>query len=79
MGVTDHNKIYKLDELAQGNVMFAATGVTDGPFLKGVRFFKNGAATQSIVMRSQSGTVRIVDADHDFVRKPNFGWLKDAR
>ena len=79
MGVTDHNKIYKLEELAQGNVMFAATGVTDGPFLKGVRFFPNGAATQSIVMRSQSGTVRIVDADHDFVRKPNFGWLKDAK
>jgi fructose-1,6-bisphosphatase class II len=79
MGVKDHDKIYKLEELAQGNVMFAATGVTDGPFLKGVRFFPNGAATQSIVMRSQSGTVRIVDADHDFVRKPNFGWLKDSK
>jgi fructose-1,6-bisphosphatase class II len=75
MGVKDHNKIYKLEELAQGNVMFAATGVTEGSFLKGVRFFPNGAFTQSIVMRSQSGTVRIVDADHDFVRKPNFGWL----
>ena len=75
MGVKDHDKIYRVDELAQGNVMFAATGVTEGTFLKGVRFFANGATTQSIVMRSQSGTVRIVDAEHDLVRKPNFGWL----
>ena len=75
MGVKDHNKVYRTDELAQGNVMFAATGVTEGSFLKGVRFFANGATTQSIVMRSQSGTVRIVDAEHDFVRKPNFGWM----
>ncbi|MGZ3427486.1 MAG: class II fructose-bisphosphatase [Polyangia bacterium] len=75
MGVKDHDKVYRVDELAQGNVMFAATGVTEGTFLKGVRFFANGATTQSIVMRSQSGTVRIVDAEHDLVRKPNFGWL----
>jgi fructose-1,6-bisphosphatase class II len=76
MGVKDHNKIYAVDELAQGNVMFAATGVTEGNFLQGVRFFPNGATTQSIVMRSQSGTVRTVDATHDFVRKPNYGWIK---
>jgi fructose-1,6-bisphosphatase class II len=75
MGVKDHDKVYRVDELAQGNVMFAATGVTDGTFLRGVRFFANGATTQSIVMRSQSGTVRIVDAEHDLVRKPNFAWL----
>jgi fructose-1,6-bisphosphatase II len=75
MGVKDHDKVYRVDELAQGNVMFAATGVTDGSFLRGVRFYANGATTQSIVMRSQSGTIRIVDAEHDFVRKPNFGWL----
>ena len=75
MGVKDHDKVYRVDELAQGNVMFAGTGVTEGSFLKGVRFFANGATTQSIVMRSQSGTVRIVDAEHDFSRKPNFGWL----
>jgi fructose-1,6-bisphosphatase class II len=74
MGVKDHDKVYRLEELAQGNVMFAATGVTEGSFLKGVRIFHNGATTQSIVMRSQSGTVRTVDATHDFVRKPNFGW-----
>jgi fructose-1,6-bisphosphatase II len=75
MGVKDHDKVYQLEELAQGNVMFAATGVTDGPFLHGVRFFANGASTQSIVMRSLSGTVRTVDANHDLVRKPNFGWF----
>jgi fructose-1,6-bisphosphatase class II len=74
MGVKDHNKIYRVDELAQGNVMFAATGVTEGTFLRGVRFFAGGATTQSIVMRSVSGTVRMVDATHDFERKPNFGW-----
>ena len=79
MGVKDHNKVYRVDELAQGNVMFAGTGVTEGSFLKGVRFFANGATTQSIVMRSQSGTVRIVDAEHDFSRKLNFGWLTNKQ
>ncbi|HEX6836134.1 MAG TPA: class II fructose-bisphosphatase [Polyangia bacterium] len=76
MGVKDHDKVYRVDELAQGNVMFAATGVTDGTFLRGVRFFANGGSTQSIVMRSSSGTVRTIDATHDFVRQPNFGWLQ---
>jgi fructose-1,6-bisphosphatase class II len=79
MGVKDHNKIYRVDELAQGNVMFAATGVTEGTFLRGVRFFAGGATTQSIVMRSVSGTVRMVDATHDFERKPNFAWYRDGR
>ena len=77
MGVKDHDKVYRVDELAQGHVMFAATGVTDGTFLRGVRFFGGGATTQSIVMRSKSGTVRTVEATHDFVRKPNFGWYTD--
>ncbi len=49
--------------------MFAATGVTDGSMLKGVRRFQGGATTQSMVMRSKSGTVRIVDAVHNFDRK----------
>ncbi len=69
MGVTDHNKIYKLEELAQGNVMFAATGVTAGPMLNGVRRFGHGAITHSIVMRSKSGTVRYVEAHHNFETK----------
>ena len=49
--------------------MFAATGVTDGSMLRGVRRFHGGATTQSMVMRSKSGTVRIVDAEHNFKRK----------
>ena len=65
MGVTDEDKIYTLDELASGEVMFAATGVTTGALLKGVRFFSGGATTESLVMRSRSGTVRRVHARHD--------------
>jgi fructose-1,6-bisphosphatase class II len=76
MGVRDHSKVYRLEELAQGNVMFAATGVTTGAFLQGVRFFGGGAATHSVVMRSKSGTVRFIEAEHAFDRKPNYGWLK---
>jgi fructose-1,6-bisphosphatase class II len=76
MGVHDHAKIYKTDELAQGDVLFAATGVTDGAFLRGVGLFPGGASTQSVVMRSKSGTVRTIDATHAFERKPNYGWLK---
>jgi fructose-1,6-bisphosphatase II len=76
MGVKDHDKIYRVDELAQGHVMFAATGVTDGAFLKGAHFFGGGATTHSVVMRSKSGTVRFIEAQHSFDRKPNYTWLK---
>jgi len=69
MGITDFNRKYSLHELAGGDVMFAATGVTDGSMLKGVRRFQSGATTQSMVMRSKSGTVRIIDAQHNFLRK----------
>ncbi len=78
MGITDHDRIYKTDELAQGDVLFAATGVTDGAFLRGVTLFAGGATTQSVVMRSKSGTVRTIDATHAFERKPNYGWLKTS-
>jgi fructose-1,6-bisphosphatase II len=74
MGVQDPDRIYKVDELAKGNVMFAATGVTSGDFLKGVRFFPGGCETNSVVMRSQTGTVRYVSSTHRFDRKPNHGW-----
>jgi fructose-1,6-bisphosphatase II len=79
MGIKDHDKVYKVDELAQGNVMFAATGVTGGAFLRGVRFFGGGATTHSVVMRSKSGTVRFIEAEHDFNRKPMYEWLKKQR
>ena len=54
--------------------MFAATGVTNGDFLNGVRFFGDGARTHSVVMRSKSGTVRYIEIEHHFDRKPNYGW-----
>lgn len=71
VGITDYNKIYTTSDLARGdNVMFAATGVTDGTLLKGVRRFRGGATTQSLVLRSKSGTVRVIDSKHNFIRKP---------
>jgi len=72
MGVTDPNRKYGLDDMARGDVMFAATGVTDGTMLRGVRRFSGGAATHSMVMRSKSGTVRLVEATHNFERKTGF-------
>ncbi len=72
MGVKDHNRIYKVEDLAQGEVMFSATGVTDGAFLRGVHFFGGGCTTHSVVMRSKSGTVRFIEARHHFDRKPNY-------
>ncbi|CAO3421151.1 class II fructose-bisphosphatase [Azospirillum endophyticum] len=68
-GVTDLDKKYSLHELARGNVMFAATGVTDGAMLKGVRRFPGGAYTHSVIMRSKSGTVRYIEAHHNLSRK----------
>ena len=68
-GIEDLNRKYGLTELARGNVMFAATGVTDGTMLRGVRRYGSGATTQSMVMRSKTGTVRIIEAQHNFRRK----------
>jgi fructose-1,6-bisphosphatase II / sedoheptulose-1,7-bisphosphatase len=56
--------------MARGHVMFAATGVTGGPMLRGVRRFGSGAITHSIVMRSKSGTVRYIEGHHNFETKP---------
>jgi fructose-1,6-bisphosphatase II / sedoheptulose-1,7-bisphosphatase len=69
LGITDLNRKYGLLDLAHGDVMFAATGVTNGSMLKGVRRFAGGAHTHSVVMRSKTGTVRYVEAKHDFTRK----------
>ncbi len=71
LGVTDLSRKYGLYDLAKGDVMFAATGVTDGAMLKGVRRSSKGAVTQSLVMRSKSGTVRIIEAQHNWsVKRP---------
>ncbi len=72
MGVQDINKVFKIEELARGNVMFCATGVTSGNFLSGVKFKSWGAITHSIVMRSASGTVRRIEAEHHFDTKPRY-------
>lgn len=73
IGIKDLKKIYTTDDLAKpGNVMFAATGVTDGPMLQGVRRFASGAKTQSIVMRSKTGTIRRIEATHNFERKEGY-------
>src|SRR5579885_3206717 len=69
MGITDLGHKYTMSELAHGDVMFAATGVTDGSMLKGVRRFPGGATTHSIVMRAKTGTVRYIEAHHNFATK----------
>jgi fructose-1,6-bisphosphatase II len=72
MGITDISKIYTAEELAGGEVMFAATGVTTGDFLRGVRFFGSGCETHSVVMRSKTGTVRFIQSRHRFDTKPGY-------
>jgi fructose-1,6-bisphosphatase II / sedoheptulose-1,7-bisphosphatase len=71
MGVSDPDRKYALEDMARGDVMFAASGVTTGPMLRGVRRYPGGAVTHSIVMRSKSGTVRYVEGRHNFaVKRP---------
>lgn len=69
MGISDFSRKYTLLDMAKGDVMFAATGVTDGAMLSGVKRYEGGARTQSIVMRASTGTVRLIDAQHNFTRK----------
>jgi fructose-1,6-bisphosphatase II / sedoheptulose-1,7-bisphosphatase len=65
MNITDHDKVYHAHELASGqNVLFAGCGITSGNLMEGVRFFKGGARTQSLVISSQSKTARFVDTIH---------------
>lgn len=77
MGVVDFDRVYGIEDLAKGDVMFIATGVTDGPLLKGVRILPGRKAmTESIVMRSQTGTIRKIQATHNLERKPSsFNYL----
>lgn len=73
MGVEDINKIYTCKELAKGNdIMFAATGVTDGDLLNGVRYRVDGATTHSLVLRSASLTRRFIITEHYFDQSPKF-------
>ncbi|HEY7687080.1 MAG TPA: class II fructose-bisphosphatase [Dongiaceae bacterium] len=71
-GITDLGRKYNMLDMARGDVMFSATGVTDGTMLRGVRRVAGGATTHSMVMRSKTGTVRVIEAHHNFARKPGF-------
>jgi fructose-1,6-bisphosphatase II len=72
MGLEDINKVLTMDDLVKGDdAIFAATGVTDGELLRGVRFIgKSRARTHSLVMRAKTGTIRFIEATHDLSRKP---------
>jgi fructose-1,6-bisphosphatase class II len=72
MGIEDMNRVMNIEDLAAGNVMFCATGVTTGNLLPGVQFKSWGAITHSIVMRSSSGTIRHIEAEHHFDKKPRY-------
>ncbi|HEY8610960.1 MAG TPA: class II fructose-bisphosphatase [Roseomonas sp.] len=71
MGISDPDRIFNVGDMAKGDVMFSATGVTTGAMLRGVRRHATGAVTHSIVMRSKTGTVRYIEGHHNFMIKPN--------
>ena len=71
-GIRDLDKRYEIEEMASGSVMFAGTGVTNGDYLHGVRFSRGGAATNSVVMRSRTHTVRFLRSVHRFDLKPDY-------
>jgi len=65
----DLERVYRTSDLVRSeNVFFAATGITDGEFLRGVRYFGGGARTYSVVMRAVSGTVRFIESRHDWAK-----------
>ena len=78
MGISNIDKVLKLEDLVKGDdVFFAATGISDGELLKGVLFMENNTAmTHSVVMRSKTGTIRFVEATHNLYKKP--GYIKNA-
>ena len=71
-GVTDLDRKLELEDMARGHIVFVATGVTNGEYLQGVRFLKGGAVTHSVVMRSASGTRRLLETWHRFEYKPDY-------
>jgi fructose-1,6-bisphosphatase II len=73
MGITDINKLLTLDDLVStDDIFFAATGITEGPLLRGVTFNSEGAVTHTLVMRGKTGTVRFIEARHYFAKKPKY-------
>jgi fructose-1,6-bisphosphatase II len=73
LGINDVNKLLTMDDLVKGeDVFFAATGITDGSLLEGVRFTSEGALTHTVIMRGKTGTVRFIKAQHRFDKKPAY-------
>jgi fructose-1,6-bisphosphatase II / sedoheptulose-1,7-bisphosphatase len=70
-GIRDLSRKYTVHDMASGDVMFAATGVTDGAWLRGVRRVRSGAVTHSVVMRSKTGSIRYIETTHRFHHIPN--------
>lgn len=72
MGIENVNQVLRMDDLVKGDdCIFAATGVTDGELLRGVRYYGQTAVTHSVVMRAKSGTVRFIDGKHSMKKKPD--------
>jgi fructose-1,6-bisphosphatase II / sedoheptulose-1,7-bisphosphatase len=69
MGIKDPRKKYQIEDMVSGDCLFAATGVTDGPMLRGVRFGNDVIETETVVMRSASGTIRWIRAEHRKLEK----------
>ena len=73
LGIEDVNKLLTMDDLVSSDdVFFAATGITEGPLLRGVTFTSKGALTHTVVIRGKSGTVRFIEARHRFDKKPQY-------
>jgi fructose-1,6-bisphosphatase II / sedoheptulose-1,7-bisphosphatase len=73
MGVTDPRKKYEMEDMVRGDCLFSATGVTDGSMLRGVKFRKGVIETETVVMRSVTGTVRWIRAEHRQLEKFHLG------
>ena len=69
MGIKDARKKYEIEDMVKGDCLFAATGVTDGSLLSGVRFRKDLIETETVVMRSVTGTLRVIKAEHRQIAK----------
>jgi fructose-1,6-bisphosphatase II / sedoheptulose-1,7-bisphosphatase len=69
MGIKDPRRKYRVDDMVRGDCLFAATGITDGRMLKGVKYGKNIIETETVVMRSATGTVRLIRAEHRQLEK----------
>lgn len=76
MGLKDPRQLLTLDDLVKtDDVIFAATGITTGSLLRGVRFTAGGAVTHTLVLRGRTGTLRLIEARHRFDKKPTWGRL----